>query len=222
MRNILFFVVVMTLSGCIGTDVVDDLVEERVTIDNIITSLKIGESYQFLATYSDNTGTTSSAAFLWNSSDESVISIDVEGLATGISDGFSAISVSANGASTSIEVKADTNATMTLPSRIAPLETVSSYPLSGTATLIEDENGFTLTLLDDFTTTSALPGLYVYLTNNPKTINNALEIAKVKTFKGTQSYDVLGGEDFGLFTYNYVLFYCKPFLVPVGVGELKP
>lgn len=65
-----------------------------------------------------------------------------------------------------------------------------------------------------------MPGLYVYLTNNTNTINNALEVAKVKAFSGAQSYEIT--EDIDLTTYDFVLFYCKPFLVPVGEGELNP
>ena len=104
--------------------------------------------------------------------------------------------------------------------RVAELKTVSSYPLSGRAILKKTGGKTVLEFDDTFNTTSALPGLYVYLTNNVKSINEALEVAKVKAFSGAQSYEI--SEDIALTKYGFVLFYCKPFLVPVGDGELKP
>jgi len=102
---------------------------------------------------------------------------------------------------------------------MAVLETVSSYQLEGSATLRLD-NGLKLVLSDDFVTTNALPGLYLYLTNNTSTISNALEIGAVKKFSGGQVYDV--PTNTGLQDYSHVLFYCKPFVVPVGKGEFIP
>ncbi len=222
MRKIWFSLPVTVFAACIGTDLVEDLVEERVIIQNVITSFKIGDSYQFRATYFDHAGIVSNTTLTWSSGDESVITIDMDGVATAVSQGLTTITVAITGASSSIEVAADTNTTTLLQERIATLVTVSSYPLSGDVTLMDEGDSFIMTFSDDFSTTSALPGLYVYLTNNPNSINNALEIARVKDFRGAQSYDIPVEEDFGLFTYNYVLFYCKPFVVPVGLGELTP
>ena len=86
--------------------------------------------------------------------------------------------------------------------------------------LFRSDTGLILEFEDDFSTTSALPGLYVYLTNNINTINGALEIGPVTSFSGSQSYQISETDD--LFKYGYVLFYCKPFVVPVGNGKLEP
>jgi hypothetical protein len=77
-----------------------------------------------------------------------------------------------------------------------------------------------LRLESDFRTTSALPGLYVYLSNNVSTTNNAYEIGRVIRFSGEQEY--LISDLSNLSEFNYVLFFCKPFVVPVGHGELIP
>jgi len=208
------------ISACIGTDVVDDFVEARVSIDNPITSLKAGDTYQFRGTYLNNVGMQEDTPFIWISSDESILEIDNDGLALGIKMGEAIITATANGVSSTLELLVSDTTIGAITERTAALKTVSSYPMEGNAKL-KKEDGITTLLLDDsFSTTSALPGLYVYLTNNVATINNALEVGKVLAFEGTQVYEIK--EDIELTEYNFVLFYCKPFLVPVGNGELKP
>ena len=221
MRNLYYLIFIALLfQRCIGTDIVDDYVEARVTINNPIRSLKVNSTYQFKATYLNNVGSPENAAFEWKSSNMNVVKIDNEGNAFGLEEGESTIITSANGVSDSL-VLFISDTTINIPNeRVANLKTVSTYPLSGNATLKKSGGKIVLEFDESFTTTSALPGLYVYLTNNVSTINNALEVAKVKDFSGAQSYEV--SEDISLNTYDYVLFYCKPFLVPVGNGELKP
>ena len=206
--------------GCIGTDIVDDFVEAKVSIDNPITSLKKDNTYQFEATYLNNIGISESAIFQWESTDPAVLEIDDDGLATGIMKGEASIIATANGISDSLSLIVSDTTIGSINERIAELKTVSSYPLTGNAVLKKSGGKILLQFDDSFNTTSALPGLYVYLTNNVSTINNALEVAKVAAFTGAQSYEI--EEDISLTEYDFVLFYCKPFLVPVGDGELKP
>ncbi|MEM9549152.1 MAG: hypothetical protein AAGA77_24405, partial [Bacteroidota bacterium] len=63
-----------------------------------------------------------------------------------------------------------------------------------------------------------LPGLYVYLTNNRNTTANALEIGAVEVFNGAHTYTV---EDVGINDYKFLLYFCKPFNVKVGDGEIN-
>lgn len=216
----LLIFLVFALQSCIGTDIVDDFVEAKVSIDNPISSLKVNATYQFEATYLNNIGVPESATFQWESTDQSILTIDSDGLAEGIKKGQAMIIVSANGFSDSLALVVSDTTIGSINERIAALSTVSSYPLDGNV-ILKRIGGKTILEFDaTFNTTSALPGLYVYLTNNVATINNALEVAKVAAFTGAQSYEI--DEDISLTEYNYVLFYCKPFLVPVGNGELKP
>lgn len=212
--------ILLVLSGCIGTDVIDDEVAEKLVIENPLTSLKVGETHQFSAKYFNNIGQEESAVFVWSSSDESVISIENTGLATALAPGTVTLNVLAEGITASLEVTAGNETSGEVEQRTASLETVSSYPLSGDVTLKKGGNGLILEFADNFNTTSALPGLYVYLSNNTNTINGALEVAKVAKFNGAQSYEITTTSD--LFEYNIVLFYCKPFVVPVGNGKLNP
>lgn len=216
----LLIILTIILQGCIGTDIVDDFVEARVTIDNPITSLKVNSSYLFQATYLNNVGSPEPAMFQWKSSNENVLQIDNEGHAIGLIEGESTVIATANGVSDSlILVVSDTTIGM-LGERSAELKTSSSYPLTGNALLKKTGNNLTLEFDASFNTTSALPGLYVYLSNNVNSISNAYEVGSVVEFSGAQSYNI--DEDIKLYQYNYVLFFCKPFLVPVGDGELKP
>ncbi|UII34157.1 DM13 domain-containing protein [Fulvivirga ulvae] len=214
------FIMLLTLSGCIGTDIIDDEMEEKIVIDNPITSLKVGESHQFSAKYFNNIGQEENVVFVWTSSDESVISIENSGLAIALTPGTATLSVLAEDIATSLEVTAGDETSGDVELRSATLQTVSSYPLSGDVTLKKGSNGLILEFADNFNTTSALPGLYVYLSNNANTTNGALEVAKVAKFSGAQSYEITATSD--LFEYNIVLFYCKPFVVPVGNGTLNP
>lgn len=221
MKKLLFVTgVALLLEGCIGTDEIADAVQERVSIENVMIEIKVGESHQFTATYFDNTGNPVNADVNWTSSDPTVISITTDGLATAESLGESTITAEANGISESLLIATNETGSTASTQRTAMLKTTSTYPLDGTATLSINGGATILQFSEDFATTPVLPGLFVYLTNNPTTINGALEIGEVAEFTGAQTYAVPG--DIDLFTYNFVLFYCKPFVVPVGQGELEP
>jgi hypothetical protein len=96
----------------------------------------------------------------------------------------------------------------------------SSYELGGSFVLKKTAAGNTeLSFGSDYVASTALPGLYVYLTNNRNSIASAYEIGRVEVFKGEHKYDL--GTSVGLTDYRFVLYYCKPFNVKVGDGEIK-
>jgi hypothetical protein len=209
-----------SFAGCIGTDILDDTVDSEIVILNPVQSIEVGTTYPFMAEYRNMTGMAEDIPLTWNSSEVSIISIDSDGLATALSPGDALITVMAQGNETSLLVEAGEATTGEIVERTATLRTSSSYPLSGSATLTKTENGLLLTLGSDFSTTSALPGLYVYLSNNTSTTNNAYEIGRVTAFSGAQEYEI--PDVTTILAYKYVLFFCKPFTVPVGHGELNP
>ena len=212
-------------SSCIGDDIVMDAIEERLSFSTTITSLKLGESFQLEAKYFDNIGMEQTANISWESSNPAIISVDDKGLITALALGSASISATTEvvagnilQADMLIDVTED-ETTTTNNIRIGELQTTSSYVLEGGFSL-EVENGqLILKLSDDYRASSSLPGLYVYLTNNPSTNNNALEISEVSVFSGAHTYEVPGNP--ALDTYNYVLYYCKPFGVKVGDGEIQ-
>ena len=62
------------------------------------------------------------------------------------------------------------------------------------------DDNLVIEIADNYVASSALPGLYIYLTNNPNSINDALEIGEVTVFEGAHSYEV---ENVGLMDYDY-------------------
>lgn len=139
-------IAVLLCSACIGTDVLEDYVEASVSIDNPIISLKLNGSYQFTATYRNNVGDPEAATFVWRSSDESVLRIDSDGLATGIDTGEAVVYATSNGTTDSLILEVSDTTIFGNNVRIAELKTVSSYPLSGNATLKKERGIIILSL----------------------------------------------------------------------------
>jgi len=110
----------------------------------------------------------------------------------------------------------DSETVETPTERTGSLRTTSSYTLQGNFTLSESENGVILSIDESYVTDDVLPGLYIYLTNNPNSVADALVIQEVTVFEGAHSYEV---EDVGLNDYSHVLYFCKPFNVKVGDGK---
>ena len=221
MQKLIIALLISSLFGCIGTDIVDDAVPPRVAIKNPIDSLKVGESYLFEAKYYDESGQEVPATIEWKSTNEEIVSISAGGLALALMPGETEIIASFQDASNAILLVSGENTSVVVNARSATLSTVSSYPLDGTVSLEQEEGGsLFLRFSDDFNTTSALPGLYVYLSNNVTTKANAYEVGAVTQFTGAQEYSL--PPSVHITDYDYVLFYCKPFNVPVGNGQFMP
>jgi len=217
---------VLFLYSCIGGDFVEDFVMPRVEVANPIDSLKVNDSYQFESRYFNNIGVVdSTVAVIWQSLTPTLITITAEGLATANAVGlakvvlssltnpetFDTINVITNEVNTSIP---------TMPTeRLGAIMTTSNYLLEGDLQLVEENGEFILKLNNNFMATSALPGLVIYLTNNPATNSGALEIAPITQFTGAQEFSIPQLTDIN--QYDFVLFYCKPFAVKVGDSELQ-
>ena len=210
----------LLLMGCIGTDILDDLVDPKIVVENLLISLKVGEAHQFNAKYFDNLGNEAGAVITWASSDVTIVSINSDGIATANAFGTVNITAQSEEATTTFSLEVMNETVAVSKERTTELQTVGSYVLSGTATLKKEDGKLVLSFSSNFRASSSLPGLYVYLANSTNTINNALEVSPITKFSGEQSFDITATDD--LFKYNIVLFYCKPFVVPVGNGTLTP
>ncbi|HBH22545.1 MAG TPA: hypothetical protein DDY13_03895 [Cytophagales bacterium] len=221
MKNIKVTLLFLLTMGCIGTDIVDDAVPAKVVIQNPIDTLKVGESYQFKARYTDESGEIVNVPISWESANDDIISITADGLATAEMQGSTMVTASHDTAGDTLYLVAGERTTASVSLRTADLMTSSTYPLKGSAELEEKDDGaLELRFGTDFKTTSALPGLYVYLSNNLNSTANAYEIGAVDQFEGAQTYPIDAAV--GINDFDYVLFYCKPFNVPVGEGLLVP
>ncbi|MCO6478248.1 MAG: hypothetical protein J5I94_16575 [Phaeodactylibacter sp.] len=221
----LSFPFLLLLSGCIGDDVVFDTVPEAVRILNPVDSLTLGDTYQFEARFTNNIGEVEQRNAIWTSSDTEVLAIDGAGLATALAEGRATLTVEIvldgkDPVSDATEVVVSEEDVVGGPSgeRSGTIRTTSSYLLEGSFTLRENGGDIVLEFEGDYRASTSLPGLYVYLTNNPATVNNAFEIGRVETFSGAHSYRISG---VGLNEYDYLLYWCKPFSVKVGDGEME-
>lgn len=224
MKNLIFLftLTIFLLSSCIKDDIINDLIDPVLRISTLVDTIEINTSFQFESTYLNNVGREETVTPIWTSSNPDVISIDVNGLALANQIGSAIISVEYDDGNSilndAIEVNVGETTVMTNTNRSGTIKTTSSYKLTGDFEIRSDGNDIILDIAENYEASTALPGLYVYLTNNPNTTSNALEIGKVTTFSGAHSYTIQNTE---INDYNYVLYFCKPFNVKVGDGEIS-
>ena len=224
MKNYLLLLIalVTVFTSCIKDDLIEDLVEPSIRITTVLDSIKIATSYQFEFKYLDNVGQEQDVTATWASSNVSILEIDNNGLATAIAYGEADISVSySNGniqVKETITVNVGDSTVESISDKSGTIQTTSSYILEGSFTLNEDGDNLILAFADDYKASSTLPGLFVYLTNNRNSDTDAFEISAVQTFNGAHSYII---EGVGINDYKFLLYYCKPFGVKVGDGEIK-
>jgi len=219
-----FMIFLLGINGCIGDDIIQDRVDPVVRIMNLVDTIEVNTQYQFEATYFNNVGQEAANPVAWSSSDENIISITTAGLATAQELGnviLTAEATSDDGEQIKTEsmVVVGNSTVVSSTDRTGSLQTTSSYALSGDFSLEEDNGILKLSFADNYNASTALPGLYVYLTNNPNTTSGAFEIGKVEAFSGAHSYEL--PSTVGIMDYEYVLYFCKPFNVKVGDGQFE-
>ncbi len=221
---LILFCSLLLFAACIGDDVLDDAVDPVLRISNPIDSLELGSSYALMYNYFNNVGQPEIVDAVWSSSAPDIISINDQGLAEGLQLGSAQIELNYTPAtgppiSTSLSIGVGENTVLSSGSRSGSIVSSSSYLLQGDFELLEvPGNALQLRFAENYAASTALPGLYVYLTNNPETNVGALEIGRVTVFSGAHDYSIA---DVGINEYGYVLFYCKPFNVKVGDGKIN-
>lgn len=223
---LLLSITILTQS-CINDDIIDDTVNEKFTFNNSIIELTVNTTYQYSTKYTDNVGNVKTPTVTWTSSNPTIISVSNSGLITALTEGQATITASVtflNGTITSIENTITATTTFVdnngQNEKKGTIRTTSSYSLTGSFTLKEIPNTNNLELLIDsnYNASSSLPGLYLYLTNNPNTINGAKEVSKVGVFNGAHKYIITNT---GINDFSHLLYWCKPFSVKVGEAEIK-
>ncbi|MEZ4809972.1 MAG: Ig-like domain-containing protein [Allomuricauda sp.] len=210
--------------GCIGKDYIDDFVEPSVRINNPITGLQTSATHTYMATFFNNIGQPEDALILWSSSNESIVTVNEQGVATALAEGEATISASVTvGGSTIVDrnmlvVSPNETGNNEASNKSGTIMTTSGYELQGSFTLETNGNGLLLFINNDYKASSSLPGLFLYLTNNPNSVNGALEVGAVTTFQGAHSYVI---QNIGINDYQYLLYWCKPFSVKVGQGQIN-
>lgn len=98
------------------------------------------------------------------------------------------------------------------------IRTNSSYTLERNFRYEHNGTQIILSLDGTYRASSSLPGLYLYLTNNPNSPEDGYEVGAVSVFPGEHSYTLPAS--IGLMNYKYLLYWCNPFRVKVGDAQL--
>jgi hypothetical protein len=213
------------VSSCIKDDIIDDYVQPRLNIISSVTELAKGDTFYFEAQYLNNIGLREEVNPEWLSSDTSIISFINNGYAFGKNNGEAyVIAQHFDGfedtwfTDSALVTISDTTV-IDNEKKTGSIRTTSQYTLQGDFEVEQQENGILLiSFAANYEASDNLPGLYVYLTNNPNTTNGALEIGRVTTFSGEHSYEI---ENVNINDYSTLLYFCKPFNVKVGDGTIQ-
>ena len=99
---------------------------------------------------------------------------------------------------------------------MASVRGANGHSASGTARILREGGSFVLELGSDFRIDSGNND--VYLTSGPDTIRGSdLNLGNMRSLTGRQTYAL--PDDGG--RYGFVMLWCRPFRVPIGVGELR-
>ncbi len=211
------------MTACIEDDFVQDEVDAELRITNTIDSLEIGSDFQLESIYLNNIGSVEQVVITWTSSASDILAVDAQGLIMALSEGTATITATFQDGdltlsdSRTISITSIPVAPPVFNSTNGTIVTTSSYILTGDFEYIETETGVQLNFSDNYSASTSLPGLFIYLSNNNNSINNALEIGGVDVFNGAHGYDISG---VGFNDYRYIIYFCKPFNIKVGEGEL--
>ncbi len=213
------------INGCIEDDFLDDRVDPVLRFTNSIDSIEIETEFQLNTLFSNNVGREETPSLTWTSLNPEIISVNSTGLITALSPGTATIEVSyttsegVNLADQMSIVVGESTVIVIEEERTGIIETTTFYVLEGAFKIKATDAGGVLIDIDEtYIADDGLPGLYIYLSNNPNSIANALEISEVTTFSGAHSYEV---PDVGLNDYNFLVYFCKPFNVKVGDGDIN-
>jgi hypothetical protein len=100
--------------------------------------------------------------------------------------------------------------------RAATIRGANGHGAGGTARIVLRNGRQVLELGDDFRIDSGRND--VYLANSPNGVfQNDLNLGDMKALSGAQSYDIPSDSS----GYRYLLFWCRPFQIPIAFGELR-
>lgn len=182
--------------------------------------LEAGAKLQLVAgAYNTNNQEIPASVVIWSSSNPNILTIDNDGIATGVQAGTVMVSASVEGVTSLallIQVISPGG-----QSRTGMFSGNAGYAVSGTATLQQTGASLSLKLESDFMSSNG-PQLGVFLaTTASGSLNsqNSRKLSNLTSNTGTQTYNV--PSDIGLTDYNYVVIYCIPFNVRFGTAQLN-
>jgi len=227
MKNLLALLLLASTAfvSCIQDDLIEDFVEPVLRLINTPSEIEINTEAQLTFNYFNNVGASASITPTWTSSNTDIITVSTEGKINAIAEGNATITISykddANDLTESrlITVVSTPVDEPTEPdSKDGSISTTSSYKLQGDFQINKGDGEIIITFNANYSASRALPGLFVYLSNNRNSTANALEIAAVEVFDGAHEYRI---PNVGLEDFSHLLYFCKPFNVKVGDGKIN-
>ncbi len=194
-----------------------------ITITNGISQITAETNYQLELAFQDAMGNLADVPNSnWTSSNEALLQVDETGTLQAIAAGTVTLTVSVQVSNTIISAQSVINVIAPVVAMVTSYSgevvSKSSYTLEGGFTLASGNDGLILSLDESYKASTALPGLYVYLSNNANTTAGAYEIGAVTVFNGAHSYNLPNSIE--LMDYKYILYWCKPFNVKVGEAKI--
>ena len=99
--------------------------------------------------------------------------------------------------------------------RRASISGAAGHSASGTAEIVRNGSSITLELRSDFRIDSGNND--VILTNSTSSMDGGMNLGDMRSTSGAQSYN-MSNDGSG---FRYVILWCRPFRIPIGVGELR-
>lgn len=222
--KIVLITIILSFNSCIEEDIMDDSVPEEVRIISSFTTVKVGEMATLEASFFNNIGEIKDNSFIWSSSNPSVLSIDATTSSVSANEeGTAIITVKAIGKtgdltdSQTIKVVANNSISIETPKKGAFSKT-TSYKAAGDFEMTKTSNGIKIELASNYVADTSLPGFALFLTNNPNSLANALQIdayddADGAHYTGAFTYNI---QNVGLNDYKYLVQWCRPFSILTG------
>jgi hypothetical protein len=120
-------------------------------------------------------------------------------------------------AGSTIKVVANNSISIETPKKGAFSKT-TSYKAAGYFEMTKTSNGIKIELASNYVADTSLPGFALFLTNNPNSLANALQIdayddADGAHYTGAFTYNI---QNVGLNDYKYLVQWCRPFSILTG------
>lgn len=205
-------------SDSVLVGVVDD--SDQVALVRLTAStaqLQPGETLQLTAAADNARGESlAGRTYTWRSSDENVVAVDADGLATALAPGRATLTAAVDGITSNglrIVVPGGERAGTFVP-RLS-----SRYDCEGSAVLRPDgDGGLEVVFGEDFAVSNG-PRLEVFLSATEVVGPGSVNIGPLQATTGAQTYEVPA--DVALDTYNWVIIHCVPFNITFGFAQLR-
>lgn len=192
-------------------------------ITNPITSLAQADTYQLTYLFIDELSMQATPSSLtWESSDESILTVNSSGLLSGNAEGTAIITATINHNSNTvveqITVMVSSTTEMMDGTRFGELTSSSAAMLAGSFEIdVNEADELVISFGENYAIDNSLTGLYVYLSNSPSQLTGAVEVGEVTVFSGAHQYEVPG---VGLLDYAYLVYAIKSNQNILGSGEV--